>query len=75
MGNTLTPDKPAERSIEWAVERAEKMSTVTRAVCVDGNYIEGTRSVSRDGDEYVYTNGENVQTFEDPQEAIDAFMG
>ena len=75
MGNVMNEETPDERTMEWAVARADKIQKVTRAVCTTGQFIDGNRSVSRDGKNYVYTNGADIQTFDGPQEAIDAFMG
>jgi len=74
MGQVMD-NKPAEHSMEWAVERAEKYAAVTRKLFADGNYVEGTKSISWEKDNYTFTNGEAVETFDEPQQAIDAFMG
>jgi len=68
-------NKPAERTMEWAVERSEKIAAVTRNLVLEGGITEGNRSLVRDGDSVIFTDGENTTTFEDYGDAIDAFVG
>jgi len=61
-------------TLEQVTERADKYAAISQDLFKEGNFVEGQKSLTLQGDDVVYTNGEEIKTFLNADEAVDAFM-